>query len=432
MNILILGSGGREHALATAYGKSKKINIIVVAPGNGLMDYKTKKVKTAPSVLATNFDGALRLIKKYEIDLVDVAADDQLAEGFVDKLQALGIKAFGPTQKEAEIEWNKDWSRHFMEKYKLPVPSYRSFSDIKKGAAYVKNLKEQVLYIKASGLALGKGAIRAENKDEAIKAINSMKSFGKAGETFLIEECMVGEEFSLFAICDGKNYQIFGMAQDHKNVYNHDSGPNTGGMGCISNPQIVTPNIIKKVKRTILDPFMKGMKKEGRPYTGILYLGAMLTKNGVKIVEFNARWGDPEAEVLIPAIKTDYLTIVENALSQKLNQTEISCDKIHRISIAGCSLGYPIDYASVKGKQVIGLDKAMAFLGVNVFGAGLVRKNNQFLAHGGRVFHLVGEGKTLLEARAKVYGAMSIISIVGDNLHYRTDIGWRDLERIKK
>jgi len=181
MNILIVGSGGREHALATAYSKSKKIKKIIVAPGNGLIDYNAARIKVEADVAASDFDGILGLIKKYKIDLVDVAADDQLAEGFVDKLQALGIKAFGPVKKAAEIEWNKDWSRHFMAKYKLPVPSYRSFSDVKKAIAYVKSLKDQVLYIKASGLALGKGAIRAENKKEAITAINSMKQFGKSG-----------------------------------------------------------------------------------------------------------------------------------------------------------------------------------------------------------------------------------------------------------
>jgi len=429
MNILIVGSGGREHTLATAYGKSKKVKQIIVAPGNGLASFKAKKIKIEPTIAATDFDGILRLIKKYKIDLVDVAADDQLAEGFADKLQALGIKAFGPTQKAAEIEWNKDWSRKFMAKYKLPTPIYRSFSDVKKAITYVKKLPEQVLYVKASGLALGKGAIRAENKKQAVGAINSMKQFGKAGETFLIEECMVGEEFSLFAICDGENYQIVGTAQDHKTVYDHDQGPNTGGMGCILNPKVVTQQVLKKVEQTMIKPFMKGMQKEGRPYVGILYLGAMVTKRGIKIVEFNSRWGDPEVEVLIPAIKTDYLTIVENALNGKINKTKIVCDKLSRISVAGCSLGYPVDYSKVKGKIITGLEKAAKLPGVTIFGAGIAKKGRNFIVHGGRVFQVVGEGKTLVQARDKAYKAMAMINIQGNNLHYRTDIGWRDLER---
>lgn len=435
MNILIVGSGGREHALASAYGKSQKIKKIIVAPGNALIDYKTKKIKIELSVTATDFDSILRLIKKYKIDLVDVAADDQLAEGFVDRLKKLGIRAFGPTKAAAEIEWNKDWSRHFMAKYKLPTPVYRSFSDAKSAIAYVNSLKEQILYVKASGLALGKGAIRAENKREAIKAIGSMSKFGKAGETFLIEECMAGEEFSLFAICDGENYQIVGTAQDHKTVYDHDLGSNTGGMGCVSNPKIVTPQVLKQVEKTILKPFITGMKKEGRAYVGILYLGAMVTHSagsgqaGIKIVEFNSRWGDPEAEVLLPSIKTDYLTIVENALNKKIKNISIKCDKLSRLSVVGCSLGYPVDYAKVKGKIVSGLDRAMKLPGVKIFGAGIVKKGKNFVVHGGRVFHVVGEGKTLVQARDKAYKAMAMINIEGNNLHYRTDIGWRDLER---
>jgi phosphoribosylamine--glycine ligase len=278
-------------------------------------------------------------------------------------------------------------------------------------------------------LALGKGAIRAENKKEAIAAIESMENFGKAGETFLIEQCMVGEEFSLFAICDGKSYQIVGCAQDHKTVYNYDIGPNTGGMGCVANPMVVTSQVLKEVDKTILKPFMQGMKKEGRPYSGILYLGAMVTKNGIEIVEFNSRWGDPEAEVLIPSIKTDYLTIVEAVLNQKLDSVKIQRDNLSRISVAGCSLGYPVDYSNVKGKVISGLEKVVTLPGVKVFGAGIAKKGSKFVAHGGRVFHIVGEGKTLLDARNKAYGAISMVNIEGDNLHYRTDIGWRDLER---
>lgn len=432
MNILILGSGGREHVLANAYARNRRVKKIFVAPGNALIEYKNKKAVCFPEVLSTDFKRILNLVKKYKIDLVDVAQDDPLAEGFVDKFQALGVKAFGPTKVSAEIEWNKDWSRHFMTKYKLPIPTYRSFSDIKKAIIYVNSLKEQALYVKASGLALGKGAIRAENKKEALKAIDSMSKFGKAGDTFLIEECMVGEEFSLFAICDGNNYQIIGTAQDHKTVYDGDKGPNTGGMGCVSNPKIATPSVLRTVEQTILKPFIYGMKKEKRAYVGILYLGAMVTKTGTKIVEFNSRWGDPEAEVIIPSIKTDYLTIVENTLNKKINKIKIKCDKLSRVSVAGCSLGYPIDYSKAKGKIISGLEKVIKLAGVKIFGAGITKKGKKFVVNGGRVFHIVGEGKNLFQAKNKAYKAMSQINIQNNNLHFRTDIGWRDLERIGK
>jgi phosphoribosylamine--glycine ligase len=200
-------------------------------------------------------------------------------------------------------------------------------------------------------------------------------------------------------------------------------------MGCVSNPKVVTPQIVRQIEQAILKPFMKGMKKEGRAYVGILYLGAMVTKTGIKIVEFNARWGDPEAEVLILSIKTDYLTIVEAVLNKKINKLKIKCDKISRLSVAGCSLGYPIDYSKVKGKKITGLEKAIKLSGVKIFGAGIAKKGKSFVVHGGRVFHVVGEGKTLVQAKDKAYKAMAIVNIQGNNLHYRTDIGWRDLER---
>lgn len=429
MNILIIGSGGREHVLADAYAKNKKVKKIFVAPGNPFIDYSNKKAKSLPKIFSTDFDGILESIKKFKIDLVDVAQDDPLAMGFVDKIKDVGVRVFGPTKAAAEIEWSKEWSRNFMQKYHLPIPRFKSFNNQKDGIFYVRSLREQSLFVKASGLALGKGAIRAADRKEAIQAIRSMKKFGKAGETFVIEEEMKGEEFSLFAICDGENYKILGTAQDHKTVFNHDEGPNTGGMGCVSNPKIASPKTIEKIEKNILKPFMKGMKKEGRPYSGILYLGGMITEKGVKVVEFNSRWGDPEAEVLIPGI-ADYLIIVEAVINKKLKNLKIKTDNLIRISVAGCSRGYPTDYSKVKGKKVNGLERVSKFPNINIFGAGISKKENGFVVNGGRVFHLMGEGLTLSQARLRTYGAISTISIEGNNLHYRTDIGWRDVMRM--
>lgn len=429
MNILILGSGGREHALANAYAKSKKVKKIYIAPGNPFINFTNKKVISLSEVSSTNFEKIIEQIKKLKVDLVDVAQDEPIALGFVDKLSEMGVKAFGPTKNSSEIEWSKEWSRKFMLKYHLPIPHFKSFDSVKGGIFYVKSLREQPLYVKASGLALGKGAIRAENKKEAIFAIRQMKNFGKAGEIFIIEEAMRGEEFSLFAICDGESYKIIGSAQDHKTAFNGDIGPNTGGMGCVSNPKIITPKVLKEIEKIILIPFMKGMKKEGRAYSGILYVGGMATDKGVKIVEFNSRWGDPEAQVLIPRIVTDYLTIVESVINKKLSKIKIKTDNLVRVSIAGCSNGYPIDYSKVKNKKITGLEKISKLPNIDVFGAGISGLNNKFIVSGGRVFHIVGEGFTLTQARMRAYGAISMINIEGNNLHYRTDIGWRDLER---
>lgn len=429
MKVLIIGSGGREHALASSYREGKKVKKIYVAPGNDLMNFADRKITTFPNIKATDFDGILNLAKKYKVDLIDVSQDDPLALGFVDKLTNEGFACFGPTQKAAEIEWNKKWARDFMQKYNLPTPFFKSFCDQKSAIDYINSSKENIFYIKASGLAAGKGAIRTENKKQAISAIKSMSQFGKSGETFLIEECLEGEEFSLFAFCDGKNYTIAKSAQDHKTVYEKNKGPNTGGMGCIAQTLVATPKILKEAETKIIKPFLKGMEKEGRPYCGILYLGGILTKKGVKIIEFNARWGDPEAEVILPSIKSDYLDVVTSILKKRLGKKKIKFDKKVRVSIAGCSRGYPNDYSDVKGKEIFGINKALNLKKVSIFGAGIKRKGKRFFADGGRIFHLVAEGSNVSEARRKAYEAMSLIYIEGDNLHYRTDIGWQDLER---
>lgn len=426
MKILIIGSGGREHALANAYSKSKKVKKILVAPGNDFMSFQNKKIQTFPNTSSTDFEGILNIVKQHRIEFVDVAQDDPLALGFVDKLEEKGIKTFGPTRKAAEIEWSKDWARNFMQKYKFPIPFFKSFDNEKKAIAYVKSLPGQILYVKASGLALGKGALRAENKDQAIAAILAMKQFNNAGKIFLIEECLIGEEFSLFVICDGESYQIISAAQDHKTIYNCNLGPNTGGMGCVSPIKLLTPSLIFNIEQVILKPFMKGMQKEGRPYKGILYLGGIMTLKGIKIIEFNARWGDPEAEVIIPGIKNDYLNLALSAIKQ-CNYEAIIVDHKTRISVAGCATGYPTDYSNVKGKKIYGLKEVIKLPHIQVFGAGIKKEGKSFIVNGGRVFHIVAEGKDIREARRRAYEAMSMIYIEGNNLHYRTDIGWKDI-----
>ncbi|MDP3948279.1 MAG: phosphoribosylamine--glycine ligase [bacterium] len=432
MNILVIGQNGREHVLAVIYAKSKKVKKVIMTPGNGLTDFRNKKIKNYPDVAMLDFEGIVKVCKKEEIDLVDVGQDDVIAAGYVDRLESLGIPAFGPTQQASQLEWDKQWARNFMVKYHLSIPRFRSFSDKKKASEYINSLSEQVLFIKAAGLAFGKGVIRAENKKEAIEAVYTMSEFGKSGETFLIEEALVGEEFSLFAICDGENFIVAKSAQDHKRVFDGDQGLNTGGVGSVAPTGAINNSIIRSIEHKIFKPLLEGMKKEGRPYKGVLYLGGMLARGGVKIIEFNCRWGDPEAEVILPSIKTDYLNIVEAIRSQKLKKTKIVFDKKVRVSIAGCSKGYPGDYSAVRGKEIFGLLEAMKISGISIFGSGIKREEKRFFVSGGRVFHLVAEGKNILEARNKAYKAMKLINIEGDNLHYRTDIGWRDLERMKK
>lgn len=432
MNVLIVGQNGREHVLAVTYAKSKKVKKVVMTPGNGLTDFENKKIKNYPDVSMMDFDGIIKVCKKEKIDLVDVAQDDVIAAGYVDKFKKIGIVAFGPSQKASQLEWDKEWARNFMVKYKLPVPHFKSFNNQKSAIEYVNKLPDQLLFIKASGLAFGKGVIRTTSKEEVVEAIKQMSTFGKSGKTFLIEEGLVGKEFSLFAICDGENFVIAKSAQDYKTIYDGNKGPNTGGIGSVAPASAVTTSMIRIIESTIIKPTLAGMKKEGRSYSGILYLGGIITHstssgqaNGVKIIEFNARWGDPEAEVILPSIQTDYVDIVSAVLEKKLKKIKIKFDKKVRVSLAGCSRGYPLDYSAVKGKEIFGLQKAIKQPNISIFGSGITRKGDRFFANGGRIFHVVAEGKDVLDARKKAYNAMSLISIEGDNLHYRTDIGLR-------
>lgn len=432
LNVLVIGQNGREHALVDAYAKSRKVTRIVMTPGNGLTDFRNPKIKNYPDVGMMDFEKIVQVVKREKIDLVDVGQDDIIAAGYVDRFERLGILAFGPTKKASQLEWDKEWARKFMVKYKLPIPKFKSFSSQQIAINYINSLPEQLLFIKASGLALGKGVIRAENRKDAIQAVKGMSKFGKAGETFLIEEALIGEEFSLFAICDGDNFVLTRTAQDHKRIFDGDKGSNTGGVGSVAPTGAVNQKIIKDIEKKIIRPTLDGMKKEGRVYRGILYLGGMLTRDGVKIIEFNCRWGDPEAEVILPSIKTDYVELVQAVINGKLSETKVIFDKKVRISIAGCSKGYPDDYSGVKGKEIFGLTKAMELPGISVFGSGIKRVEDRFFASGGRVFFVVSEGKDINEARKKAYKAMELINIEGGNLHYRTDIGWRDLERLNK
>lgn len=429
MNILVIGSNGREHVLANTYAKSKKVKNVFIAPGNGLTDFTNKKIKNVP-IEMTDLEKLIAFAKKQKVEFVDVPQDDCIAKGYVDAFIQKGISAFGPSKNASKLEWSKKWAREFMEKYKLPIPHYKSFNSVKDAEKYLNQISEQLVFIKASGLALGKGVIRAENKKEALLAIKQMGAFGTSGKTFLIEEGLVGEEFSLFVITDGKSYVITKPAQDHKTVFDHDQGPNTGGMGSVAPTNALTQRQIKEIEKTIVKPTLTGMEKEGRIYKGILYIGGIITKQGIKIIEFNARWGDPEAEVILPSLQTDYVEVAQAVIKQKLQNARISFDAKVRISVAACAYGYPTDYKNIKGKEIFGIFDAMKIKGVTFFGSGIKRLGKRFFVNGGRVFYIVAEGKNIKEARHIAYSAMSMIYVEGNNLHYRTDIGWRDVERI--
>ncbi len=428
MKILVIGSNGREHALTLAYAKSKKVTTVFVSPGNGLTQDAHVKIVNVPIEMA-DLQKLLKFAKTAKINLVDVAQDDCLSKGYVDAFKKENITVFGPSKAASEIEWNKEWARSFMKKYKLPIPKYESFSDVLKAEKYAKSIKNFPVFVKASGLALGKGVIKCKNASEVLSAISEMAAFGHAGKTFLIEEGLVGEEFSLFVISDSNKYCVLKAAQDHKTVYENDKGSNTGGIGSISPTNAVSKKDISEIEKKILSPFFKAMREEKREYSGILYLGGIKTAKGIKIIEFNARWGDPEAEVILPGITSDYFDLAYAVAQGKLKKGLLKMDRKIRICVTACASGYPKDISLVKGKEIFGIKEVQKMEHIELYGSGITKKQNKYVVNGGRIFHVVSVGQTVEEARAQAYQAMSHIFIEGNLLHFRTDIGWRDIER---
>lgn len=426
--ILITDAGGRGAALVDKYAQSKYVGKILVVPGNDLMQLNTKKpVITYPDLKTTSVKEILEIIKKEKVDLVDVSQDNAVEVGLVDEVSKIGVSVVGPTRLAGQIEWDKAWAREFMVKYKIPSPKFQIFSTEIEGIEFAKKYLDSKWFIKAAGLAEGKGAIPGENLESTINAIKEMKKFGASGETFLLEEWIIGEEFSAFAICDGEDFVYVGAAQDHKRVNDGDLGPNTGGMGCVSNPLIVDENIKKQIN-DIFAKVIEGMKKEGRLYKGDLYLGGMVVADKVFIIEFNARRGDPETQVILPSIKNDLYEVGLAVIQGKIKDLRFKIDKEVRVVVAACSKGYPVDYSGVKGKKITGIENALKL--VKVYGAGIKKSGKDYIVNGGRVLYLVGKGENVMEAREIAYKAMKLISIEGDNLHYRKDIGYRDVERL--
>lgn len=432
LTVMVIDGGGRGSALVDKYSQSKLVNKIFAVPGNDLMTLnKSKPVKIFPDLKTTSVPEIINICRQEKIDLVDVAQDNAIAVGLVDELTKNNIPVFGPTQQAGQLEWDKSWSRQFMQKYQLPIPEFHVFNNPESGYQFLNSIPDKPWFVKASGLAEGKGVIPANNNSEAKIAIDQMSKFGQSGQTYLLEEWLVGEEFSAFAIVDGSDFQIMSFAQDHKRVDDHDQGPNTGGMGCVSNPLIVNKKVITQIK-DIFQKTVAGMVTENRPYQGILYLGGMVVGQKVYIIEFNCRWGDPEAQVIIPSIKNDLVDISFSVINHQLKSQKIKTDSKTRIVVTAASRGYPVNYDQVKGKQIFGLKKILSSKKVKLFGAGTQIKDHQFLAHGGRLFYLVSSGKNIIDARKKVYSELAGISLEGNNLHYRTDIGWRDVQRLNK
>lgn len=437
LTLLIIGSGAREHTLSCAYEKSPNVRKIIVTPGNDFIGYKREKEIIADRTCSLkNSDLLLEIARKYKPDLVDVAQDDALALGTVDILEKEGFVVFGPRKQAARIEWDKKWAREFMQRHNIPHPKFRYFKNEADAEQYAREEyaynPNRVLYVKATGLCSGKGALKSASLDETVKNIRKMKEFpNNAGKVFLVEEGLEGEEFSYYAISDGQTYKLFKSTQDNKTVFNFDEGDQTGGMGAIS-PALVTEQLKEEIEQQQIFRAIKGMALEKNHFRGILYLGGIVVNGKPMNIEYNARWGDPECQTVLPSIETDYLEIVKSCLEGKLNDLNVKQDNRTRICVVGASKGYPNDYSQVKGKRIFGIDEVMDMEGISIFGAGIDVIDGKLYANGGRLFSVVSEGKNILEARQKVYSAIARISIEGNNLHYRTDIGWRDVERVRK
>jgi phosphoribosylamine---glycine ligase len=415
IKILVIGSGAREHTLVWKLSQSPKATGIFAAPGNAGM----AKIARILNIGDTDTQALIAAAKQYRIDLVVVGPEAPLAAGVVDSFQAAGIPVFGPTQKAARIESSKAFSESFMMKYGIPCAKGPSFSEYRTASDYVRQQKMPV-WIKADGLAAGKGAIVAQSVSEAKDILSSLmekKTLGASGETVVIQENLVGREMSSFVFTDGKTVVPFASACDYKRVYDGDKGLNTGGMGSYSPPEFSTPKLEKTALDTIMVPAVKAMEKEGSPFQGVLYGGLFITKEGPKAIEFNCRLGDPEAQVIMPRLKTDLVDIIIAIIEGKLNQIKIEISDEACVGVAIASGGYPVSYKT--GFPISGLDSLDKE--IIVFHAGTkIGPQGEVLTSGGRVLTVVAKGKTIAQAREKVYANISRIKFEGS--HFRTDI----------
>ena len=418
MKILMIGSGGREHALIKKLLGSPKVEKIYCAPGNGGIACDAENV----NISAMNIEGVVNFSKENKIDLVFVAPDDPLAAGMVDALEAEGIRAFGPKKAAAEIEASKVFSKNLMKKYGIPTADYQVFDNSKDALDYVVNNNMAPVVVKADGLALGKGVLICQTVEDAKAAIHSImddKKFGESGSRVVIEEFLTGPEVSVLSFTDGKCVKPMVSSKDHKRALDGDKGLNTGGMGTISPNPYYTDEMAEICRKTIFEPTIEAMNKEGRNFKGCLYFGLMLTPKGPKVIEYNARFGDPETQVVLPRLETDLVDICEAVIDGTLGDLDIKWKKGAAACVVMASGGYPESYK--KGIEMSGLDEKGGVEGAIVYHAGTKLENGKFYTNGGRVLGVTAVDDTLEGALKKAYEAVEKISFEG--AHYRKDIG---------
>lgn len=425
MDILVIGSGGREHAIVRKLKESPKAGKLYCVPGNGGIACDA----ACGPVGAMDKEGVLAFAKEHKADFIFVAPDDPLAAGMTDFLEAAGFPCFGPNAKAAEIESSKVFSKNLMKKYGIPTAAYEVFTEQSAALEYIREQGKYPVVIKADGLALGKGVVIAQNEQEAEEALQSMmeeKIFGDSGSRVVVEEFLTGPEVTVLAFTDGKTLCPMASSMDHKQAYDGDKGPNTGGMGTISPNPAYTKEAAQRCMEEIFLPTMQAMNTEGRKFKGCLYFGLMLTPDGPRVIEYNSRFGDPEAQVVLPRLETDLAEIITAVAQERLGELEIKWSEKASACVILASGGYPGSYP--KGLEIAGLDEKgqiAAMPEVTVYHAGTKRENGKFYTNGGRVLGLTALGDTLEEALETAYRAVDMVNFEG--AMYRRDIGRRKL-----
>lgn len=421
MKILVIGAGGREHAIAWKIKQSPIVKKIYAAPGNGGIT----QVAECVDIAADDIPGLLKFAKDKKMDLTIVGPEAPLVSGIVDEFEKAGLKIFGPSKAAAQLEASKAFAKEFMHRRSIPTAVFKIFENADEAKAFIQ--KAQLpLVVKADGLASGKGVFVCDTEEQAIAAIDQImveKIFKEAGNKVIVEECLVGEEASILAISDGENYCLLSSAQDHKRIFDDDKGPNTGGMGAYSPTPVVSDDTIRKIEARIIEPTIRGMKKEGFPFKGVLYAGIMLTLEGPKVLEFNVRFGDPEAQVILPRIKDDILPVLLGSCEGDLTNVKLRWERKSCVCVVMSSGGYPGKYST--GYEISGLETAEEEGEVMVFHAGTKKEGKKIVTSGGRVLGVTALGSGIEKAINRAYEAVEKIKF--DHAFFRRDIGAKAL-----
>ncbi|MBB5703349.1 phosphoribosylamine--glycine ligase [Ochrobactrum daejeonense] len=422
MKVLLIGSGGREHALAWKLAASPLLEKLYCAPGNpGIA-----AVAELTDIGVDDHAALIAFVKDRKIDLVVVGPEAPLVAGLADEMRAEGIRVFGPSRAAAQLEGSKGFTKDLCARFDTPTGAYGRFNNAPKAKAYIRQQGAPIV-VKADGLAAGKGVVVAMTLDEALEAVDACfeGAFGSAGAEVVVEEFLEGEEASFFCICDGKTALPLGSAQDHKRVGDGDTGPNTGGMGAYAPAPVMTPEIVERTMRELIEPTMRGMAEIGAPFSGILFAGLMIGKDGPKLIEYNTRFGDPECQVLMMRLESDLLALIDAAVDGKLDQVSLDWKDEPALTVVMAAEGYPTNVK--KGSTIRGLEKLEGIEDLKVFHAGTAEKDGNLVANGGRVLNVTAIAGTVAEAQAKAYDAVKKID--WPEGFYRSDIGWRAVAR---